>query len=225
MRARSKLVLVGALSASLSVMPCSAIGGEGGEGGEGGVGQPTGPTPNIGGAGGLGGQGGAGGLGGQGGAGGTGGLGGLGGAGGVGGAASADYHGTVSNTGSYTNNNNINFSEERDPVSTAFAAPLAVGEDTCMGSSSLGGQGVGFGLTLGTTWTDDNCRRLKNSRQLVSLGYQRAATALMCVDPDVRSAMLTAGSPCPGDGPAPQAQAPVRRSYVAMAPIPDARRR
>jgi len=148
-------------------------------------------------------------------------------------------------------NSSVNINNERPPVSTAYAAPLAAGEDTCMGSSSIGGQGVGFGLSIGTTWTDDNCRHLKNSRQLVALGYHRAATALMCVDEDVQNAMAAAGTPCPGTeqkaatvaapviyaettapvrkhaAPAPEEVAPAHeeaapvREYVPMAPIAD----
>ena len=82
-------------------------------------------------------------------------------------------------------------------MNTAYAAPLTAGEDTCMGSSSIGGQAVGFGLSIGTTWTDTNCQRLKNSRQLASLGFTRAAVALVCVDEDVQNAMNAAGTPCP----------------------------
>ncbi|HAH10442.1 MAG TPA: hypothetical protein DCL54_05110 [Alphaproteobacteria bacterium] len=81
-------------------------------------------------------------------------------------------------------------------MNTAYAPPLVTGEDTCMGSSSVGGQAVGFGLSIGTTWTDTNCQRLKNSRQLHSLGYQRAAVALMCLNEDVATAMHAAGHPC-----------------------------
>ncbi len=81
-----------------------------------------------------------------------------------------------------------------------------------MGSSSIGGQGFTFGLSIGTTWTDSNCQRLKNSRQLQALGYQRAAVALVCVDDDVRAAMLAAGTPCPGS-------TEERSAYVAPAPV------
>jgi hypothetical protein len=111
-------------------------------------------------------------------------------------------------------------------VNTAYAAPLVSGEDTCMGSSSIGAQAVSFGLSIGTTWQDDNCRRLKNSRQMVALGYHRAATALMCVDADVEAAMARAGTPCPNAA-AVVAAAPVyyqeapARQYAAMAPIDD----
>jgi hypothetical protein len=91
----------------------------------------------------------------------------------------------------------VNFeAQARNPVSTAYAPPLAVGEDTCMGSSSIGGQGVGFGLSIGTSWTDENCQRLKNSRQLAALGYRKAAAALLCVNDDVARAMAAAGLPC-----------------------------
>ena len=123
---------------------------------------------------------------------------------------------------------NVNTYNERAPVNTAYAAGLAAGEDTCMGSSSLGAQAVSFGVSIGTTWTDDNCRRLKNSRQMVALGYHRAATALMCVDKDVEEAMARAGTPCPGSSAtvaaAPivyqEAAAPVRQ-YASMTPIAD----
>src|SRR6185503_5268130 len=86
------------------------------------------------------------------------------------------------------------------PVATAYAAPTIATEDTCMGSSSLGAQGMAFGLSVGTTWRDQNCQRLKNSRELAAMGYERAAVALLCVDGDVRDAMDTAGTPCPGAG-------------------------
>ena len=90
-----------------------------------------------------------------------------------------------------------------------------------MGSSSIGAQAVTFGLSLGTTWQDDNCRRLKNSRQLVALGFHRAATALMCVDEDVRAAMIAAGTPCPNGEMAAAVAAPPARHYVMMAPVAD----
>jgi hypothetical protein len=135
----------------------------------------------------------------------------------------------IKNSGnSYNENDNessayVNIEEhnQRAPVNTAYAAPLAVGEDTCMGSSSIGAQAVSFGLSIGTTWQDDNCRRLKNSRQLVSLGYHRAATSLMCVDEDVRQAMIMAGTPCPNGEVVAVVAPPPARDYVPMAPVAD----
>jgi hypothetical protein len=135
----------------------------------------------------------------------------------------------IKNSGnSYNENDNessayVNIEEhnKRAPVNTAYAAPLATGEDTCMGSSSIGAQAVSFGLSIGTTWQDDNCRRLKNSRQLVALGYHRAATSLMCVDDDVRQAMIMAGTPCPNGEVVAVVAPPPAREYVPMAPVAD----
>jgi hypothetical protein len=150
--------------------------------------------------------------------------------GGKGGDAKA-YGGSVKDSGnSYNDNDNrsnaeVNITENnpRAPVNTAYAAGLSVGEDTCMGSSSIGAQAVSFGLSIGTTWQDDNCRRLKNSRQLVALGYHRAATSLMCVDDDVRQAMIMAGTPCPNGEVVAVVAAPPAREYVPMAPVADDR--
>ncbi|MBL8543273.1 MAG: OmpA family protein [Hyphomonadaceae bacterium] len=132
---------------------------------------------------------------------------------------------SVSNDTSNSNNSSqdvsVNTYNERAPVNTAFAAPLTTGEDTCMGSSSLGAQAVSFGVSVGTTWQDANCRRLKNSRQLVALGYHRAATALMCVDEDVRHAMEEAGTPCPTRENAPAQVTPASAPVTAPCPADD----
>jgi len=65
-----------------------------------------------------------------------------------------------------------------------------------MGSRSFGAQGVGFGFTIGTTWRDATCRRLKNADALDALGYHDAAIDLLCMDAEVRRAMMQAGTPC-----------------------------
>lgn len=95
--------------------------------------------------------------------------------------------------------NNVNIegdSWKRNPVSTAFATPLVAGSDTCMGSTSAGGQAVSFGFSFGTTWKDKNCMRLKNARELYNMGLRSASTQLMCLDADVRKAMAAANTPC-----------------------------
>lgn len=83
------------------------------------------------------------------------------------------------------------------PVATAYAAPLAASNGTCMGSSSVGGQGVTVGVSFGTTWTDAECNRRYNSIRMQELGQTAAAVALMCQDADVAAAMDMAGTPCP----------------------------
>jgi hypothetical protein len=88
--------------------------------------------------------------------------------------------------------------QKRNPVATAYAAPLVAADDTCMGSTSAGGQGVGFGLSIGSTWSDADCVRRKDARELHNMGYRPAAIALLCQSANVRKAMKDAGTPCVG---------------------------
>ncbi len=89
----------------------------------------------------------------------------------------------------------------------AAAAPVFLGsaDDTCMGSSAGGGQGTGFGFSLGSTWTDENCKMLKNARELKSHGHHAAAKARLCMDNDNALAFELAGEPCPRALPSAQA--------------------
>ena len=84
----------------------------------------------------------------------------------------------------------------RNPVNSAYAGPLTSSDDTCMGSSTAGGQGMTFGLSLGTTWTDDNCVRRKDARELYNMGYKKAAKALHCQDANIKAAFALTTEPC-----------------------------
>jgi hypothetical protein len=97
-----------------------------------------------------------------------------------------------------SSNSYVAEAQARNPVNTAFAAPLVAADDTCMGSSSAGGQGVGFGLSLGTTWHDEDCVRRKDARELHNMGQKKAALALLCQSDHVAAAMAAAGTACPG---------------------------
>lgn len=74
---------------------------------------------------------------------------------------------------------------------------LTTSNDTCMGSTSGSVSIPGFGLGAGTTWTDANCVRLKNSRELWNMGMRAAGLALMCTDPANREALELTGFTCP----------------------------
>lgn len=96
---------------------------------------------------------------------------------------------------------------EGDDDVVAGAAPVFLGsaDDTCMGSSGAGGQGAAFGFSLGSTWTDENCKMLKNARELKSHGHHAAAKARLCMDNDNALAFELAGEPCPRALPSAQA--------------------
>lgn len=123
----------------------------------------------------------------------------TGGKGGQGGDAfsqnSVDASSSNNNTNGASNNTYVNY--RRNPVSSAFAAALTAGDDTCMGSTSAGVQGVSFGASLGSTWRDEDCIRRKDARTLYALGYGEAGVNRLCQSKDIALAMEQAGTPCP----------------------------
>ena len=66
-----------------------------------------------------------------------------------------------------------------------------------MGSSSGGVAGPGFGVSLGSTWTDEQCKRLKMSRELWNKGMKAASLAMDCMDPAAKTALELTGTKCP----------------------------
>lgn len=50
----------------------------------------------------------------------------------------------------------------------------------CMGSSTVGGAGVGFGFSVGTSWTDDECGIRETARSLSGLNMKDDALAVLC---------------------------------------------
>ncbi|MDS1142425.1 hypothetical protein RE432_18480 [Pusillimonas sp. SM2304] len=134
-----------------------------------------------------------------------------------------DNRSSASNEGNNSNQSvtvqGDNHEAPRIPVATAYAPALVAGTNTCMGSSSVGGQGITFGLSLGTTWEDDGCTRRSNAATLFSLGQTQGAVALMCQDKDIAQAMETAGTPCPGAAQVAQAPAASPVATTATAQI------
>jgi hypothetical protein len=121
----------------------------------------------------------------------------------TGGSASSDSSSSSSSSssaaggagGSASSSTSVNSSVNIDSAaSSAYAPPLTSSNDTCMGSSSVGGQGVGFGLSLGTTWEDEDCRRRKNARFMYNMGQDHLAIAMMCKDSEVYDAIAAVGT-------------------------------
>lgn len=87
--------------------------------------------------------------------------------------------------------------QDRDPVSTAYAAPLTASNGTCMGSTSGGIQGIGLGISVGSTWTDESCDMRYDAEALRAAGLPKAAQARLCQKKEIAAAMEAAGTPCP----------------------------
>ncbi|ACY32978.1 hypothetical protein [Comamonas thiooxydans] len=105
----------------------------------------------------------------------------------------------LNNTVSGTSRNIVEYSGTYTVknVPSVSGPNLTTSNDTCMGSSSGSANGPGFGVSFGTTWTDEHCKRLKMSRELWNKGMKAASLAMDCMDPAARVALEITGSKCP----------------------------
>jgi hypothetical protein len=73
----------------------------------------------------------------------------------------------------------------------AFVAPglTAAGLETCLGSASGGFSAVGFGLSGGSTYRDEDCTARLDARTLYSMGLKGASVARLCARPDIWRSM------------------------------------
>jgi hypothetical protein len=117
---------------------------------------------------------------------------------------------TANNLG-VAGNNNVTFTSPGDITSRveysgsqtvkntpSVSGPnLTTSNDTCMGATSGSVNVAGFGLGGGATYVDENCKRLKNSRELWNMGMKAASLALMCNDSENLIALEVTGYICP----------------------------
>lgn len=90
----------------------------------------------------------------------------------------------------------VAFNDKRQTAS-AYAPGLTSGLDTCTGSVSAGVSTGIVGFSAGGTTTDENCIRLKNSRELERKGFKKASLALLCMNAEVAEAMEQEDMHCP----------------------------
>lgn len=108
-------------------------------------------------------------------------------------AASASNAESTSNSGAAASSNSggnvqtINDSGERHYSGsyTVKNVPNAIAPSVyptapCMGSTSAGASGVGFGVSFGSSWTDDECGIRETARSFSGLGLQEDAVAVLC---------------------------------------------
>ncbi|MBP8291303.1 MAG: hypothetical protein KAX65_00945 [Caldilineaceae bacterium] len=75
----------------------------------------------------------------------------------------------------------------------AVFAPSIAPTAPCMGGTSAGGAGTGFGLSFGTSWTDDECNTRETARMFQGMGMMSDALAVLC-----SSAYAAAAPSCAG---------------------------
>ena len=101
---------------------------------------------------------------------------------------------TVTTTG--TNETTVN-----SPPPSAISPNVGGSNSDLCTISSSGALGTQIlSLSLGATYTEENCLRLKKAGRLYDMGMKVAAVSIMSQDKDVWQAMMDAGTPCPIDG-------------------------
>jgi hypothetical protein len=89
----------------------------------------------------------------------------------------------------------------KSPPPTAVAPAITtINNDLCAVAASGAVQTQILGISIGKTFVDKNCERLKISKTLFDMGMKVAAVSVMCQDERVFTAMMNAGTPCPVDG-------------------------
>jgi hypothetical protein len=104
-------------------------------------------------------------------------------------------------TSTVTTNGSMNTRVESPPPS-AIAPQFSTGNNNDLCTIGAGGavQTQILGISVGSTFTEENCLRLKKASKLYSFGMKVAAVSVMCQDKDVFDAMMNAGTPCPYNG-------------------------
>ena len=90
----------------------------------------------------------------------------------------------------------------KQPPPSAIAPQFSAGSnsDLCTIGASASVQTQILGISAGGTYTEENCKRLKNAKVLYDMGMKVAAVSTMCQDENVFKAMMNAGTPCPYNG-------------------------
>lgn len=96
---------------------------------------------------------------------------------------SGSQSGATSNIGG--NDQIIQFNNKTPSTQTIKGVPsVSAGNvfptSPCMGGTQVGGSGVGFGFSVGTSWTDDECGKRETARSFQGMGLSADALAILC---------------------------------------------
>jgi hypothetical protein len=117
-------------------------------------------------------------------------------------AMAADPIVTESTTDSKVTTNGSMSTKITQPPPSAISPQFSAGNNSDLCTIGVAGavQTQILGISAGTTFTEDNCIRLKNAKTLYDMGMKVAAVSVMCQDQKVFDAMMHAGTPCPYNG-------------------------
>ena len=109
---------------------------------------------------------------------------------------------TESTTNSTVTTNGNMETTVKSPPPSAISPQLGANSNSDLCTIGVAGavQTQILGISAGTTFTEENCLRLKNAKTLYDMGMKVAAVSVMCQDENVFDAMMMAGTPCPYEG-------------------------
>jgi len=108
---------------------------------------------------------------------------------------------TISTTTQTVTTNGEMTTTVKQPPPSAISPQISTGSgDLCTVGVAGAVQTQILGISAGTTFTEENCVRLKNSKALYDMGMKVAAVSLLCTDKQIFNAMMMAGTPCPYNG-------------------------
>ena len=109
---------------------------------------------------------------------------------------------TESTTNSTVTTNGEMTTTVKSPPPSAISPQFSTGNNSDLCTIGVAGavQTQILGISAGTTFTEENCIRLKNAKTLYDMGMKVAAVSTMCQDEKVFDAMMMAGTPCPYEG-------------------------
>jgi len=90
----------------------------------------------------------------------------------------------------------------KQPPPSAISPQFSAGSNSDLCTVGVAGavQTQILGISAGTTFTEENCVRLKKAKTLYDMGMKVAAVSIMCQDKAVFEGMRMAGTPCPYEG-------------------------
>jgi len=109
---------------------------------------------------------------------------------------------TESTTNSTITTNGSMETTVKSPPPSAISPQFSTGSNSDLCTVGVAGavQTQILGISAGTTFTEENCVRLKKAKTLYDMGMKVAAVSIMCQDKGVFDAMMMAGTPCPYEG-------------------------
>jgi hypothetical protein len=98
-------------------------------------------------------------------------------------AVSGGGQGGIGQAVSGGSNSNVDFNITSPKNTPSIFSGNVYPTAPCSGSTTIGGAGVGFGVSIGTSWTDSDCSIRETARSFHQMGLGADAIRVLCTSP------------------------------------------